>query len=432
MPNEDKIGLPLSGRYEIGGGTANLVLEHGGQALATRIDLSHTHTDPHHAWWHSYLLGNHVEFPPVRGSLRVADLFCGPGGLSQGFKLGAQALGFSVSHELAVDVDADALRVFGANHRPRLSVNDSVASLVSYTLKESGDSVRFHQEPKIRDVRVAALRKHLDVLVAGPPCQGHSTANKNRRFFEHKNILYLTVPAIAVALQIPIVIIENVPGVRASEQGVAQRTWQLLEHSGYRLTDAVIDATDLGWAQRRRRYFMIASRLAAPLDLAEISQGALRRAPMSISDILGDLVDAKESSFMTRLPDLSEANQERIRVLHMKDLYDLPDSYRNERARENGTTYRSVYGRMYWDRPAQTITTGFMTPGRGRYVHPLRQRTLLPIEAARLQGFPDTYIFDAYGEEPARASLAKWIGDAVPTPMGFATAISALTPLLTP
>jgi DNA (cytosine-5)-methyltransferase 1 len=147
---------------------------------------------------------------------------------------------------------------------------------------------------------------------------------------------------------------------------------------------------------------------------------------MAISDLLGDLVAAEPDGFMTELPELSVENRRRIDFLHDQDLYDLPDEHRNKKARESGTTYRSVYGRMYWDKPAQTITTGFLTPGRGRYVHPIARRTLLPLEAARLQGFPDDYVFNAFGETPNRTALAKWIGDAVPAPLGFAAAISAL------
>src|SRR5690606_30968289 len=105
---------------------------------------------------------------------------------------------------------------------------------------------------------------------------------------------------------------------------------------------------------------------------------------------------------------------------HELDLSERPESHRN------GTTYMSVYGRMYKDEPAPTITTGFMSPGRGRFVHPTRPRVLTAREAARLQGFPDTYRFVVdSGSPPGRTLLAKWIGDAVPMPLGFAAAFSA-------
>ncbi|MDE0067937.1 MAG: DNA cytosine methyltransferase [Acidimicrobiaceae bacterium] len=98
---------------------------------------------------------------------------------------------------------------------------------------------------------------------------------------------------------------------------------------------------------------------------------------------------------------------------------------------QDGTSYGAVYGRMHGDRPAPTITTGFMTPGRGRFVHPTERRTLTAAEAARLQGFPDSYFFRPSPDTtPTRAQLAKWIGDAVAAPLGYAAALSALVPAL--
>ena len=130
-------------------------------------------------------------------------------------------------------------------------------------------------------------------------------------------------------------------------------------------------------------------------------------------------------------PEITREDDEYTRVrlsgeyLHDEEVFDLPVELHNPKHRK-GTSYRAVYGRMHGDRPAGTITTGFLTPGRGRYVHPTRRRTLNPREAARLQGFPDTYRFEVDGERPSSAQLTKWIGDAVPMPLGYAAAMSAL------
>ena len=86
---------------------------------------------------------------------------------------------------------------------------------------------------------------------------------------------------------------------------------------------------------------------------------------------------------------------------------------------KNGHTYGSVYGRLRMDRPAGTITGGFMTMGRGRFVHPTQKRTLTPHEAARIQGFPDWYRFtDVTGRDLSRRLYEKLIGNAVPPAMG--------------
>ena len=84
----------------------------------------------------------------------------------------------------------------------------------------------------------------------------------------------------------------------------------------------------------------------------------------------------------------------RVHHLFDNDLHDLPDEFGPpSRQGEETNSYTAVYGRMHWDRPAGTITTGFLTPGRGRYIHPTQRRGLTPHEGARIQGFPDTYNF---------------------------------------
>jgi DNA (cytosine-5)-methyltransferase 1 len=236
--------------------------------------------------------------------------------------------------------------------------------------------------------------------------------------------LYLTVPAIAVALEAPIVIIENVPAVQRDEMEVVASATQLFVSSGYRVSSATVAADRLGWAQSRTRFLMVARRDSAPIDVRVVSE-ALRDEPRSVCWAIGDLADVVNESLMTRLPELSAENVDRIKWLFDHDAYDLPNTERPD-CHKGGTTYTSVYGRLYPERPAPTITSGFMSPGRGRFIHPTRQRVLTAREAARLQGFPDTYEFRPANGEPSKAQLGKWIGDAVPMPLGYVAAISAL------
>jgi DNA (cytosine-5)-methyltransferase 1 len=123
---------------------------------------------------------------------------------------------------------------------------------------------------------------------------------------------------------------------------------------------------------------------------------------------------------------LSEDNRSRIEYLFKHKLHELPNQERPD-CHKDGHTYPSVYGRMYANKPAQTITTGFLTPGRGRYIHPFMPRVITPREAARIQAFPDSFQFVVNGCEPARNALTKWIGDAVPPLLGYAATLPLLS-----
>ena len=87
------------------------------------------------------------------------------------------------------------------------------------------------------------------------------------------------------------------------------------------------------------------------------------------------------------------------------------------------SSYKSMYGRLRWEEPAQTITSGFGSIGQGRYMHPDRTRALTAHEAARVQGFPDYFDFSAC---PTRSALATMIGNAVPPQLGAAVLTSFL------
>jgi DNA (cytosine-5)-methyltransferase 1 len=152
----------------------------------------------------------------------------------------------------------------------------------------------------------------------------------------------------------------------------------------------------------------------------------MKTEPLDVMWAIGELADHPADDHMFREPELSEENQRRINWLFDENEHDLALAERPE-CHQEGTTYTSVYGRMYADQPAPTLTTGFLTPGRGRFVHPTQRRTLRPAEAARLQGFPDNYVFDPQ-QVPSTAKLVKWIGDAVPMPLGHIAGLSALVP----
>jgi DNA (cytosine-5)-methyltransferase 1 len=110
-------------------------------------------------------------------------------------------------------------------------------------------------------------------------------------------------------------------------------------------------------------------------------------------------------------------NRQRIDYLFDHELYDLPNPERPTCHRDVKHTYNAMYGRLRWDNPAQTITSGYGSMGQGRYVHPGKRRTLTPHEAARLQTIPDWFVFD---EKTKRTQIARMIGNAVPPVLGLA------------
>jgi DNA (cytosine-5)-methyltransferase 1 len=92
------------------------------------------------------------------------------------------------------------------------------------------------------------------------------------------------------------------------------------------------------------------------------------------------------------------------------DEHDLPNRLRPA-CHQGEHSYVSMYGRLKWNEPAQTITSGFGSLGQGRFMHPSHCRTITPHEAARIQGFPDYFTFDS---AVTRTELSVIIGNAVP------------------
>jgi DNA (cytosine-5)-methyltransferase 1 len=164
--------------------------------------------------------------------------------------------------------------------------------------------------------------------------------------------------------------------------------------------------------------------LVAALGQPPLINDALSLAAVPVRPVswaLADLVDCTSDAVFDTAAVHSPENERRIRYLFEHDLYDLPDQERPPCHRTKAHSYRSVYGRMRWDEPAPTITTGFGSTGQGRFVHPLRPRSLTPHEAARLQTLPDFFQFG----DPGRTQLQKMIGNSVP-PLAMAAVAAQL------
>ena len=133
---------------------------------------------------------------------------------------------------------------------------------------------KYDEQPRIndkgpwRDIKPGDI----DLLLAGPPCQGHSNLNNKTRRDDTKNELYLIVPAVAAAWNIPLVIIENVEGVIHDVEGVVQQTEGLFKSMGYKVEKGVLNAAKMGWPQTRKRFFLIARKNKPPISIDEVME----------------------------------------------------------------------------------------------------------------------------------------------------------------
>ena len=343
--------------------------------------------------------------PPSRSSgiLRIADLFCGCGGLSLGVFEACRELRIDVETAMAVDVDEDALQVYRKNF-------GSSCRRADCTSIESLFQGRLSMPLSERELALRTAIGQINLLVAGPPCQGHSDLNNHSRRLDRRNALYARVARAAQVLTPAVVIIENVIGIVNDRGHVLSRVRNALAAHGYVFESFCIDARTLGIPQKRRRHFLVAfAKASLPLwrPLPKYNGSS-----WTVGQMLSGLRDeptVSTSTFRTASM-CTKRNQRRIDFLFDNELYDLPDSKRPPCHKDRDHSYKSVYGRLRWDGFANTITSGFGSMGQGRFVHPTRRRMITPHEAARLQGFPDWFCFD---EIDSRGSLQAMIGNAV-------------------
>jgi len=356
------------------------------------------------------------ERPRVRASaqeIRAVDLFCGCGGLTLGIREAARGLGCAFRSVFASDINKEALNIYAKNFQPDIIDNNPIEKSVN------GD---LGAEMTAEELVFCDKVGKIDILVAGPPCQGHSNLNNHTRRDDPRNLLYLRAVRCAEILKPDTLIIENVPGVLYDTHGVLQTADEYLRTIGYSVSYGVVKMWKIGVAQTRQRMLLVASRVMNNVDLRKIVEQASLPA-RTMQWVIGDLVDKyDEQSVFNSSAVHSPTNQARIHFLFEHDLYELPNEQRPDCHRLKPHTYPAVYGRMHWDRPAPTITGGFACCGRGRFVHPLYERTLTPHEAARVQYFPDFFDFGGM----TRMGLVRAIGNAVPARAGYVVALPLL------
>lgn len=333
----------------------------------------------------------------------IVDLFSGCGGMTLGVSEAASLNQLQLSVALAADVLPAAAAAYKANFKE--ITRNFFSEDISHIFPAKGI--------KENEIDFKERYGEIDLLVAGPPCQGHSNLNNSTRRTDPRNQLYLSAITAIEALRPIAAIVENVPAVIHDKTGVTQSSHQRLIKAGYFVEELVLHMEQLGLPQKRKRHLLVA-RLKKGNPIEPMLE-KYKSPPPGLKDFIGDIKKEwkiKNSIYATASK-MTKENQVRTTILFEKKIYDLPDKNRPACHRDKPHSYKSAYGRLSWSAPAQTITSGFGSMGQGRYVHPSEHRTITPHEAARIQGFPDFFDFSSISK---RTQLQEIIANAVPPP----------------
>lgn len=346
----------------------------------------------------------------------VIDLFCGAGGLSEGFR----KAGFDVL--AGNDTDPSAARTFSANHREASFLSGPIEAICA------GD---FLQAAGIDCGQ-------LDVLIGGPPCQAFSVYNHQRGMHDRRSSLFREYLRIVKGLMPKWVLMENVTGITSAGRGEAvSEILSSLAELGYRVETRVLRTEDYGIPQERRRIFFVGNRLGLTNIWPVPTHGHNLEPFVNVWDAIGDLPrlnngespscaqhhrTAPQSRYQARLRGnmTRVVNHEapRLAAVNLQRMKHIPEggSWRDipfdllpagmQRARRCDHTKR--YGRLRKDGLSSTILTKCDLHW-GAFIHPDQDRALTVREAARLQSFPDSF-----GFEGPRTEQYVQVGNAVP------------------
>jgi DNA (cytosine-5)-methyltransferase 1 len=323
------------------------------------------------------------------------DLFCGAGGLSKGL----QDAGISVV--AGIDIDPACKYPF-----------------------ESNIDAAFVQEDvrKVTAAHLSALWRGVPVrLLAGcAPCSPFSPYRRGVDTSKEEHWPLLAEFGRLVRDTKPeLVTMENVP--RIGSTAVFERFVADLRSAGYNVSWRSCYGPDYGVPQQRRRLVLLASLLG---ELG-VPEGPLRGGNhLTVRETIGKLpklthgkADPKDAVHKSRT--LSDINLKRIRASRPGGTWE--DWSKELRApchrKKKGATFRNVYARMEWDKPAPTITTLAHNFGTGRFGHPTQDRAISLREAAMLQGFPREYRFVKPRDDVQFTRIGRLIGNAVPPPL---------------
>lgn len=359
------------------------------------------------------------------------DLFSGCGGFSLGF----QRAGFDVL--AAIDFKAEAVAIYRANF-------PDVGHAMERDLTKFGP----------QDLAKLIGRDSVDVIIGGPPCQGYSHARQRdgansgpRMIEDHRRQLYQEFLKFVGFFRPKVFVMENVLGIRTAAGGrYFTRVQREAREAGYRVHGQVERAEELGVPQKRVRQLIIGTRLDLPAYFPSELVPAPRAKPKAtLGEAIGDLPilragsgdDEREYDYDRRYAHIAKYGRKfifdtlevanatkltahRARPHSERDLRDfakLREGESSAQAMRRGVdfefpydkgTFKDRYTRQHRDKACSTIVAHLSKDGL-MFIHPTQNRSLTPREAARVQTFPDWFIFPV-----ARTHQFAAIGNAVP------------------
>jgi len=358
----------------------------------------------------------------------VIDLFCGAGGLSEGFR---QA-GFRVL--AGQDFDRQAGITFASTHPEAAFIGGPIQDVSAQQL-----------------LSVAGLKRgEVDVLVGGPPCQGYSVYNHQRGTDDPRAGLFREYLRIVEGVYPRWLVMENVTGITSiAGGGIVREIISGMTALGYRVEMKVLKAEQYGVPQERRRIFFIATRTDAEIVFPEPTHGGPGLEPLvTIWDAISDLAvltngdgvgdrpyasgpaNAYQASLRAGVKVAPNHSASRLALINERRMKHIPPggSWRDIprdllpagmlKAKRSDHTKR--YGRPRKSDLACTILTKCDVHW-GAYIHPVQDRALTVREAARLQSFPDSFAFQG-----SRTEQYVQVGNAVPPLLGRRVAESLL------
>ncbi len=335
---------------------------------------------------------------------RVIDLYSGPGGTG----LGCLAAGFRIL--AAIEIDPNAATTYEKNLGVVVKRTD-ITSLLANVLR--------------KDLHL--VTKELDVLIGCPPCQGFTRMRNDDGAGDPRNDLVSHYLSYVEEFMPRFAIFENVPGLVRSDHGKKyyRELRQKLNGLGYALVEKIIDAANYGIPQHRKRVIVIAGRdnetppfpeaTHANPDSEKVKSGLL--IPwVTVNNVIADYPSLNQGEDGTKDGTFPNHKAPKMGDKVMRFITKVPHDggSRTDVPREewlkchlSHAGHQDVYGRIGWNKPSNTITSGCSNVSKGRFVHPAQNRALTCREAAALQSFPDNYVF--YGTD-----IPSQVGNAVP------------------